>query len=517
MTRAQAVKLGPFTGGMNTASDPTTVADSELVDCANFELDLDGSLIQRPAIKAVGNSGNFNYLTAIGSYSGTPMMFFSGPAGLYRWDGATLTLILANLVSKVALTYRNLVYVVATPGSAVNGGYYNPATDTWTTQPSMPRGEAAIFSKSRMFIVPGISASSNTSRLQFTDPITADAFTWTATNIIDVSPGDGQRLIDLVVYNDNLMLFKDDSTYVLAYDLQIADAVLRMVNPNIGVTSRYCVRTYENSVFVLHEGRVYEIVNYDFNLLNVKVPFVYDSSSPGIRYENMFLCIVGDRLIVRYFNLIYVYGLKTKTWSRWESQSSLLHNFGPFFPYPVDSSTAGTLPSYYAGSSISTVGRVYRVADGYANNFTEDDGTGLITISSYLTTKNYDFADPQHFKKLMWWGIDILTNQPISAFANPVVAYYKVRWNDIRPYRWNSLSTSKWYAPLAIPVNVETDVSIATSVLRKFVKLKKAMRFRQINFKVVLQGDGSPATGPARVFSLTAIVADKQLISKQVS
>ena len=48
MARAEALRLGPFVGGINTASDATAVADSELVDCVNFELDIDGSLVGRP-------------------------------------------------------------------------------------------------------------------------------------------------------------------------------------------------------------------------------------------------------------------------------------------------------------------------------------------------------------------------------------------------------------------------------------------------------------------------------------
>lgn len=516
--RGEALKLGPFVGGMNTASDSTTVADSELVDCINFELDLDGSLVQRPALKEITDLGTNHELTAIGSsmINGSALVYFSGTDGLYRSSGGALTLILANLQSKVALVYRNLVYVVATNGSAVNGGYYNPATDAWTSQPLMPRGESAIFYKSRMFIA---GSSSNPSRLQFSDIIVADAFTWTATNIIDVSPGDGQRLVDIVVYNDNLMLFKEDSTYVFAYDLQISDAVLRQVNPSIGASTRYCVASYENSVFVFHEGRVYEISNYNFSHINIKVPFVYDSATPGgsLRYDTIFMSLVGDRLIVRYYNRIYVYGLKTKTWSRWESKSAYLHNFGPIVGLPKDISTDGNIPVFFCGSSINSVSKIFRLADGYDSIYKEEDNTGLITIESTALTKNYDMSDAQHFKKLMWWGADLLTNKDIVALATPVVNASKVTWYELSTYTWNQLSLNTWAAPLLSQGIVETDLTYTSLIPRIFVKFRKTLRFRQLNFKVILKGDGSPATGPARLFSLTAIVSQKQLVAKQVS
>lgn len=518
MARGEALRFGPFVGGLNTASDPTAVADAELTECINFELDIDGSLVQRPPFVEVANPAH-NHLTIIGSalIGGVSYIVGSGPDGTYGFDGTTWFTIKAGLQAKVALQYRNLIYVVAIEASAQTGGYYKPGTG-WTADASMPRGEAAVIHKTRMFIVPGVDATTNSSRLQFSDVITADLLTWTGTNIIDVSPGDGQNLIDLVIYNDNLVLFKQDSTYVLAYDLQPTDAILRNINTTIGATSRYCVRLYENSIFVYHEGKVFEIVNYDFAQINIKVPFDFDGTTPAAttRADQVFLSVVGDRLILRYYNRIYMFGLKTRVWTRWLSTDDILHNFGPLVAFPSNP-TQSTNTKYYAGSSLNESASLIYFTDGRDSVTREKTLAANVDILSTIVTKNYDMADSHHFKKLMWWGADILTNQNIQGFANPVVTDFKVYWSDLSTKYWHDLIANTWYSPLSAPATVETDVTVTTAVSRKFVKFKKTLRFRQINYKLILRGDGSTATGPCRVFTLTAIIASKQTVSKQVS
>jgi hypothetical protein len=518
MARGEAIRFGPFVGGLNTGSDPTAVADAEMVECVNFELDIDGSLVQRLPIVEVANPGQ-DHLLIIGSalISNTGYIVASNSSGTYVFDGVGWTTIKAGLTSKVALQYRNLIYIVATPGSAQQGGYWSPGGG-FTTDAAMPRGEAALFTKTRMFVVPGRSAISNTSRVQFTDPVVADLPTWNPVNIIDVSPGDGQNLIDIVLYNDNLMLFKQDSTYVLAYDLQPTDAILRCVNTNIGASAAYCVQVYENSVFCYHEGKVYEIINYDFSQINIKVPFVFDGAVPAgsTRVDEVFLNLLGDRLLLRYYNRIYAFGLKTRTWTRWESENEDLQNFGPLVAFPSNP-TQSVNTKYYAGSSLSNKDTLVYIPDGRDSITRESTISDDVDIISNFVTKNFDMADSHHFKKLMWWGADVLTNQDIVGLATPIVTNFKVYWNDLISKTWYEVSGNTWYSPLTVPATVETDVGVTSSASRKFVKFKKTLRFRQINFSVTLKGDGSTSTGPCRLFTLTAIIGSKETVSKQVT
>lgn len=486
MARAETYRLGPFVGGINQGSDSSAVADQELVDCINFDLDIDGSLISRPPIveTAVDIALWTERIVIIGRaiFAGDSYLIGSNADGTYYFDGTTWTLIRAGLQSRVALQYHDRVWVVPIPGSAVAGGSWSPSAG-WTDDVNMPEGESAVFYKTRMWIVPGVSATTNPSRLRFTDPVASTTLDWDPVNLVDVSPGDGEPLVDIIVYNDNLMLLKQDSTYILAYDISPSDALLREINGQIGVSTRRCVVQYENSVFIYHEGNVYEIVNYDFQRINLKVPFVYDSAAPGTRDEEVFLSLLGDRLIVRYYNRIYVYGLKTFTWTRWESDDETLHNFGPLMDFPSNP-TQSVLTKYYAGSSIHLNENVVCIQDGF-------DEIAAETISCSIQTKTYDLNDPQHYKKLMWWGADVLTTQDSNG---SVFALDRANANEIA-----------------------TVAEAEVGVERQFVKFPRTLRFRQIYFVLSLSSDGTTLQGPPRLFSLSAIVASKQTVSREVN
>lgn len=519
MARGQALRLGPFVGGMNTASDATAVADSELVDCVNFELDIDGSLQSRPPIvETTGNSGSWTErIVIIGRaiIAGDSYIIGSNSDGTYAFDGTSWTLIQANLQSRCALQYRDNIYIVPLPGTSATqaGGYWDGTT--FTADASMPEGSAAVFHKTRMFIAPGETAVTNASRIHYCDVIVADDFTWGS--FTDVNPGDGENLIDVIVYNDNLMLFKQDSTYVLAYDLQPTDAIVRDISSTIGATTQNCVVQYENSVFTYHEGNVYEIVNYDFARVSIKVPFEFDGTTPATttRVEDVFLSLVGDRLVVRYYNRIYVFGLKTRSWTRWESTSDVLHNFGPLVPFPSNP-TQSVNTKFYAGSSIGSYENVVYIPDGYdATTVETETATGNQVITCSLQTKNYDFADSHHFKKLMWWGADILTNQNVVGAASPIISSFRVTWEDLATLTWDELQT--WAQPTTAPATETTNIVDSTSVMRKFVKFNKTLRFRQMYFYIQLENDGSTVQGPCRLFTLTAIVGSKATVGKQVN
>lgn len=516
MARGEALRFGPFIGGMNIDSDATTVADSELVDCVNFELDIDGSLVGRPPIVETTDPGGTGNIVAIGRaiIAGVSYIILGrSTGGVYAFNGTTLTTINATLKSKVALQYRNNVYIVPAPGTKAtqNGGRWDGST--FTADANMPEGEAAVFHKARMYVVPGTTATTDTSRLHYTNVITSTTFTWGS--FADISPGDGEQLIDILIYNDNLMLFKQDSTYVLAYDLNPSDAIVRSINTSIGATTYRCVAVYENSVFAYHEGKVYEIMNYDFAQINLKVPFEYDGFKPTgtTRTQEVFLCTMGSRLIVRYYNRTYVYNLKTRTWTRWSSASEVLHNFGPLIGYP-DNPTQIVNTRYYAGGCLDRPDLMY-IPDGVDSSIKEQDAVAPVNISCSLQTKNYDLADSHHFKKLMWWGADVYTNQNVTGDAAPIISSFKVTWGDLSTRTWESLNT--WLQPSSSPQSASTAITDNSAVLRKFLKFNKTLRFRQMYFTLTMQYDGTSLQGPCRLFTLTAIIASKQTVSKQVS
>lgn len=512
MPGGQAIRLGPFIGGINSLSDASAIADVELVECKNFELDVDGSLICRPPITEILDNSSFTeriLLLGISLLNGSVSIIGSNSDGVYKWVSNSWSLITDTFTATCMVQYMDKIWLIADPSSTNPGGNWDGTT--FTAVSAMPKGNSAVIHKERLFVVPGSNASINSSRLIFSNP--GNFSTWTSTDFIDISPGDGQELIDITVYQDNLLLFKQDSTYVLAYDTKPAEAVVRQISTTLGTTKAHCVVNYENSVFVYHQGEIYEIVNYDFNRINTKVPFLFDPTSPGgaAFKEDIFLSVFGDRLLVRYFNRIYVYGLRTRTWTRWESANDKLHYFGPIVSFPSDISNTIN-DQYFAGSCVVTSKNLIRIDNGFDSLTVEQDLSNTTNITCSITTKNYDLAVSHKFKKLFWWGADVLTGNTVTGIVNPVVAQFKTTWDQMSSKTWDELNT--WDFPLVDLSSISTPVTSGTNVLRKFVKFPKTLRFRQINFTVSLTSAGSTVDGPARLYSITIIAETRATVTQ---
>lgn len=349
MPGGKPLRLGPFIGGLNTGSDPTAIADAELVTCQNLELDIDGSLVSRPPFVELEGSPIWTergVALCEGIFAGVHYLIVSNINGVFAYANGTWTTITTTFKASCAVQYADKIYLVPHPSAANPGGKWDPVGG-FTAVAAIPKAGSLAVHKERLYIVPGEDATTNVTRLQFTDPGNFDV--WPGSNFIDIGQGDGTYLLDVTVYQDNLLLFKNQTTYVLAYDVRPTDAVVRKISSTIGVTSMNCVANFENQVYSLHNGRVYEIVNYDFHPINLKVPFVLDQGSPTpFASENLFLGILGDRLVVRYYSKVYVYGFNTRTWSEWLSARSVLNYFGPIVTINAD---AGDL--YFAGSSLT--------------------------------------------------------------------------------------------------------------------------------------------------------------------
>jgi hypothetical protein len=401
--------------------------------------------------------------------------------------------------------YKDKAWLFAKPGSANPGGSWDGTT--FTAVAAMPKCEAATVYKERVYTAPGISATTNTARLQFS--AIADPTTWNGADFFDISPGDGQKLIDLVIFNNNLLIFKEHSTFSLGYDTKPADAAIVKISNKIGASGPRCVVNFENDIFVYHTGEIYELVNFNWVQINLKVPFVYDPSTPSTRDLPVFMSLFGQRIIVRYYNSIYVLDLRTRVWTRWLSADTELHNFGPLVAFPSNV-TVNVNDIYYAGSSILSSKKVFIIADGYDTVTAESS-----TIKCSITTKNYTLDIPYKYKRLYWWGIEAVTNKDVTGIATPVVLGFQASWGDLLDVTWADLGT--WDNPLSAPYAITTIVATSGSTLRRFFKFMKGMRFRQINFQVTLQSDGSLNDGPAKLYTVEIFTTTGETVVKAVS
>ena len=504
----QATRLGPFAGGLNSLSDPTAVADTELVDCVNFELDLDGSLTSRPPITlasaATPGTSRINLLTYYSEPTGTYYLIGSSNTGTYYFNGASWTLITNTINAAAATQFRDRLFLVPPIGAINPGGTWSPSAG-FVADADMPQGNAIIPFKNRLFISPGKGALTNGSRLHFSNivPVTGDVDWNVSVNFLDIQAGDGQNLIDVQILNNSIMCFKNDSTYVYNYDSAPDKGSVNNISATIGVSDIHCIVAFENTLMIYHEGNVYELINYNYTRLNIKCPFGVDNNVPMTFDQPVAMSLFNDRLIVRHFDRVYVFNLRTRTWGRWHSE----RYFAYFLAEPKNS-VITDIPTCFAGSAILNTTQLYRIADTFDAISTEE-------MTCTFRTKNYDYQISSNFKKLYWWGADVVAQGDVNVVALPIVYSTSLSWDQLELGTWDDLQT--WDQPLtAIPI-VADAVNTAGAGNRKFLRFNKTLRFRQIYFTVSITNDGTSGTAPCKVFNLTTYVGTRQMVSKEIS
>lgn len=496
-TEENTLHLTNFIGGLNNVDHPSSIDDSECTQLDNFEVQLDGTLRTRPPIRAITapDKADLEIIGTVVNPSNGDWYLIANSAdgGTYHnqfGNGTWTQIVFRRMLSCVQ--YGGKVYFTSYSG---NGGYWD--FTTWTDDATIPKGHKIIAHKSRLWVVPGVNTpATQTSRLQFSDPIVTTPV-WTATNIIDIFPGDGTNLVDVVVYNDDLMLFKEDSTYVYAFDLLPEDGLIREVSNSIGASNKHCVKEYQNSLFVYHESTVYEVQNYNFIKINEKVRFDDTASSDahGTFYYFCHLSIVDDRLIVRHFNSIYAFNILTRTWSKWTSSDFTLETFSPWWKVPR-ASTDSTPVQYVAcnyDTSITDADLYYfqfPVIDGLAATSHED-------FTAVYISKHFDFDDPVHYKRMKWTAADICYPYTVN--------FYTFREADTDS------------GEILVPSAGTLDGTSGATDQRRTVRGGGSFRFKTCYFRVNIRKPVARPQEDGWLYSITAVVSRKQTITGQVN
>jgi hypothetical protein len=85
-------------------------------------------------------------------------------------------------------------------------------------------------------------------------------------------------------------------------------------------------------------------------------------------------------------------------------------------------------------------------------------------------------------------------------------------------YTWDYLEFGTWDVPVNESPPVETTREIPPGrAQRTLLKLEQGLRFRRIYFEVYLTCDGTPATAPTQVFSITPMIGEKAKMTKGVN
>lgn len=509
----QSIQVGPFIGGLNTFSDDTSIADNELTICNNMELDLDGSLKSRPPFRNLGASfplaatGNVEFLGYYYNAAGTPFLIASdGLTSTYYFNGTTWVLI-TNTIAATAMTqFDGKAYLLAPVTSANPGGYWTP-TGGFVAEPNMPKGDIIASHKFRLWVAPGKDAGANTTRL-YRSAVLGSPTLWAASpDFIDIGAGDGQAIVQLIVNYNTLLIFRTRSVYSFQYTSDPSQGVVSLVVPGVGLSDRRAVVQFESYTYFMYDDSAYEFINNRAQQINQKVPFVAGSSI-GI-YMPFVVSEFNRRIIFSYFDTMYVFNLKTRTWTTWTSPSR--GSIGKIMTQETGSST----PQAIAHSSMAVAPGVSRSAPTLFLIDQEGNG-GEETFSCVLQTKNFNYQASSNYKRLFWWGVDATFRGDVTGTVIPISYVQQVTWGQLRTLgvTWGQLLNFTWGQPQTDTLSIiQTRSTVGSSTSRKFIKFPKSLRFRQAYFKLEF-----PTTGTlVRVFSLTTFVLPKERVSKTIT
>lgn len=526
-TTYEEIRIGPFVGGLNTLSSQSSIDDLELHQMLNFENDRDGSLVSRPPIftpeLTAGGSGDLGILGYfVEASTGNKYLIASSVDSdrTYYLTGSVWNTITTDFAATAVLQFRDELWVLAPPDrSAGTSGVWTPSS-TFASVANMPSGEAIVINKDRLWIAPGKTAITNGSRVWVSD-LSGGAIVWDG-DFITVSDGDGQNVVDLaIVYND-LVIFKQRSTYRFSYGADVSTGQISRISDTIGVSDVHCWASYENQLFVLFDDNVYEFTNYIYTRINYTVPLEGYLSPSNFAHTHC-LSIWADRVFVSFYGQTMVYNLMTRTWCEWRrfwGTTIDIDDFvsiGRILPIPGETNP----DSAWMDTGV--------IAGGTYDNFLGLIHNELVTQDSLLTTaselmiciaetKSYDYQSPAIWKRLRFWAADVDIKQSIQVFAQPLIFGSSITWGQMDDNTWDFYKDKPWGNLLGSTGVVADEVTVeGLGEGRKLIKFLKSLRFRQISFRIEAETRGTRATAPVRIFSLITYAREKALVTAKIS
>jgi hypothetical protein len=542
IVRERAAVLRDFSGGLNNYWDPTTIAQNEVPYLTNLEFSPTGALTSRPPIwEYEGDtfpeaSTHFNLLGYYVAEDGDRYGVFTSPTKTYIFDlDETWTQIWDKPAADFA-QYQGYIIMCRIDGA---GAYWGPdGAPRWTgtawevevveevivyTQPiaTMPAGRGIELFQERLFLFGPLNSAaqsvmywSNIAGEVELSPEQDWRYWDTNNNFTAVNSGDGQWITGLVTGYNEITIFRNASTFRFTFYDDVTQGTIAKVQDGIGAENQFCIARYENALIVLSGEQLYTYYNGIFQSMNdLKVRFeeLEGSEDLKVRYA---VSMLGSRAIVWYGGNTYVAQMKTGTWSKWESNREMA--YCRVMPSPANNIDKALEAWAISASATSSKWKLWRICD----HLHPDDGPEEMVCE--LRTRIYDFETPNEYKRLYWWAADIMGVGEITARVFPVSLDTSTQstWDHLERFTWDELATSLdgWDNPAPFPFTVQTNTIFAYRRPERInLKLDHSLRFRRVYFEISMNCDGTAATAPTQIFSITPMIGVKAKTSERIS
>jgi hypothetical protein len=553
--RQRSNPLAKFTGGLNNFWDQSAIGEDEAATVVNLEFTTKGSLASRPPIwaerdadgDAIGSPVADSAFDIIGTYvklNGDRFLVVVTDESTYTYNIATKTYqLVAPFVASDCTQYQNNLVLCST---TTPGGHWDGTTLTIDNMPLL----GGIELLQNRFFGYGVEGTETANTIYWSNITTAgltettSVWDWeddAGSNFyVDIGNGDGQWVTAMAPGYNELVIFRNKSTYKYSFNEDPALGTMLSMYQDIGAENNRCVIKFDNAHYVLSGNTLYKFQSSLFYPLNAQKVRLDRNDSKDWRIEHA-ISVIGRRAIVWHAGNTYVLNLDTQTWSQWDSDLKPAYfvalprrheDINEELYYGVSGEIDQTVP---VGAS-----NVYPLLRMTTNSTMILDpaiyGTTIEPIRCYLRTRIYDFNTPVEWKRLYFWAADIATSKPIKATVTPVALTetpHVPTWDEISlDYEgeptfktWDDLSKETdsdpkygtWDLLTSSDGGIETTIAgfpVYGKPQRVEAKFNNSLRFRRVFFELYLECDGTPVTSPVQIFSITPMVGVKAKIAK---
>lgn len=518
----RSVVLQDFSGGLNNVGDIASIADNQLSQIVNMEVDSNGALVARPPITRYANLPNPSQPAEVLGYYNRGdgakfLVIANAQTYIFNYEASTWTQI-ATFAASACAQYQNRLYICCRTARGGWWGETTPGSGTYTYQSlaggakPMPFGDHMVVYKDRLWMSGWGSPDERTKVYisEETNTVGGDINNWPPLSFFYVGRGDGQVITRLHAGTNDITIFRNQSSFYFIYEDDPGRGVLSRYEGDIGTENKYTVAFKEDYLYTLSGGSVYQLVGYRFYSRNNTNQLRFRTRGVVGGYEiDAALSSFDDRLIVWHQGETYVMNFNTMVWSQWEGGDSV----AVFRSAPRGEGDFSADIAYgLTGLPDSTKRAIYRISADYTQSDSE-------TMVCWVRTKAYDFSQPNRNKVLFWWGADAYTGGKVTGTAVPVaVNFLTVTEDDMNGISEDILELGTEDYPIIRSPNVTTQrASPLIYPYRLSYKFLKKMRFRRIYFELAFETDGTLNTGPAQLFSITIHVDMRQKTTRGIN
>jgi hypothetical protein len=446
----------PYFSGIDTTSDPASspettsnpnaMEETSSPDTLNTVFDKVQSVGSRKGYTKLLTTSLTDFIGGMYSLyqsSGAKQLVYASDANLYKYNNAggstQLTGAPATFTPNNQWSFDELLDDVyggngVDPLIVYNGTNYSIANAAITPQ----------FLKVRTNRV--YCANQNSSTLYFSDAGTPSSFP--VNNFIQINTNDGQNITGIDSLLDTLVIFKDESVWLLTGEplgagnlTTIGNLQLKQANSPVGCSAFRTIQHVEQTLFFMHWSGIYMLQNTSVVLVSplLKATFQNGMSSAFLNLswavynslENKYICGYPSAAAVTPDSAI-IYDLTSKQFSLW------------------DNIPGGCAVNYkFSGTQESVLfadpnkGNIYELFQGYADIF-GDNGTATAGSSTSLTdsTKTWVASALIDCRIMIVGGT--ATGSEAVITANTTDAVTVASWSNGTPDS-TSIYTIGWY------------------------------------------------------------------------